>query len=232
MRSQKVSPTERKTRLRAAGQAQRELFTLVARLRPKFEPIVSAVSTLANLVEQARQAPREELPYDVIRPEVAPQHFPYPSPPNFSAWELLEPQHCHLVSVFKSFVDDQIKHDWLDRVFWGGQRALCAILDDFPPRLFVEDGIVLEFPSSTFFGIRPALYFMLRRYFQMGKALLVCERCGTSFFSDNARKRVRFCGADCSRRQRQSEYYFEKVKKRKKELKKKREIQPTSTTVL
>ena len=40
-------------------------------------------------------------------------------------------------------VEDQLKEDWLDRVFWGGQRALCAILDDFPPRLFVEDGIVL-----------------------------------------------------------------------------------------
>lgn len=229
LRPREVSATEHETCIRAASQAQWKLFKLAERLRPKFEPIVSAVSTLANLVEQAQQARREELPYDVIRPEVAPEHFPYPSPPDFSAWELLGPQRRHLVSVFKSYVDDQIKRDLLDRVFWGGQRALCALLDDFPPKLYVENGIILELPSSTRFGIRPALYFMLRRYFQMGKALVVCERCRTSFFSESGRKRVRFCGADCSRRQRQSQYYFDTVKKkRRKESKKKRKLQLTS----
>jgi hypothetical protein len=207
--SRETSASEHKARILSHDLARRKLLESEAKLRRETEPIKSAVSTLVGLVEEARRVPVEECPVDIIPRDIFPHNFPLASP-EFPSWEL--PRLFPQLPVFKLLVERGADPRF---VFWYGQRTLCTVLDEFPPKLFAEGAIVQELPHSTSFGIRPALYFMLRRYFQMGKEVRFCAKCGRPFVSESARKLARFCGAECSQKQRQHEYYFDKGKKRR-----------------
>ena len=161
------------------------------------------------------ECPKEIIPQDPWGVELMAQHQP--------AWEYSAFGSLHLMLQGANY----------QGAFYLGKSTLCTILDQFPPKLFAEGAIAQEFPASIFFGIRPCLYFMLRRYFLMGKEVLVCQHCGRSFLKESSRKYVRFCSAKCSLSKRQSEYYFDTVKKRRKEkaLKKKRELPASGRTL-
>jgi hypothetical protein len=96
-----------------------------------------------------------------------------------------------------------------ERAAWFGHRVLCLLLDKFPCRLLFERGRVMELPEQTPFGIRPALYFMLRSDYQRGREIQICQRteCGQSFVVERAGGK--YCSPRCSKLQRQRDYWAE-----------------------
>lgn len=96
-------------------------------------------------------------------------------------------------------------------------EILCAVLNGFPVYATRWKGMSLEFPSEeTLFGIRPALYHLLRcDYFSdVHIARCPCRDCPTKWFRQDRRGQI-FCNEDCERRNRQREYYLRKGKKTK-----------------
>jgi hypothetical protein len=96
-----------------------------------------------------------------------------------------------------------------ERVAWFGHRVLCLLLDKFPCRLLFERGRVMESPEQTPFGIRAALYFMLRSDYQRGREIQICQRaeCGQAFVVERAGGQ--YCSPRCSKLQRQRDYWAE-----------------------
>jgi hypothetical protein len=87
------------------------------------------------------------------------------------------------------------------------QIALCQLLNAFSPRLVPVRKEISEYPPYENSGILPALYFMLRQDYMRGQEIKICGRgdCGAFFVVE--RSGQQFCGAECSRKQRQRDYW-------------------------
>ena len=88
-----------------------------------------------------------------------------------------------------------------------GQIALSILLNCFPPQLHPVGDRMMELPVYDSCGILPALYFMLRQDCLGRQAIAICTlpECGKFFAVE--RFGQRFCSADCSRLQRQRDYW-------------------------
>ncbi len=82
--------------------------------------------------------------------------------------------------------------------------VLCELLNIFPSLAFPNR---LEMYSYIQFGIRPLLYGILRREFLQPRDVSVCANTQCREFFEVERAGQRFCDDDCSRRQRQREYW-------------------------
>jgi len=88
--------------------------------------------------------------------------------------------------------------------------VVCELLNTFPARAFPNP---LELNASIRYGIRPLLYALLtRETFQMHETG-VCANVQCRKFFEIKRGAQRFCEPDCSRRQRQREYWMNRGKK-------------------
>jgi hypothetical protein len=107
------------------------------------------------------------------------------------------------------FAKNALENGHYEGMLWIGHRTLCRLLDKFPCRLHCEDGRVVELPEHTPFGIRPALYFMLRSDYERGREIQMCQRteCGQSFVVERAGGQ--YCSPRCSKLQRQRDYWDE-----------------------
>jgi hypothetical protein len=87
--------------------------------------------------------------------------------------------------------------------------ALCNLLNAFSPRLVPVRNEILEYPPYENSGILPALYFMLRQDYLRRQEIKICGRadCGAFFIVE--RSGQQFCGAGCSQKQRQRDYWQE-----------------------
>jgi hypothetical protein len=104
-----------------------------------------------------------------------------------------------------------------------GQIVLSTLLNCFPPQLTPIGRKMMELPVHDPTGILPALYFMLRQDCLRDQSIAICARplCGKVF--EVERFGQRFCSAECSRLQRQREYWQRRGKEaRKKRLNKQR----------
>jgi hypothetical protein len=94
-------------------------------------------------------------------------------------------------------------------VHWTGNRVLHCILNSF----CTEIGCVQDHPTEILplhalrFGIRPALYLILRREYLAQGGVIICanDRCGAFFVSERAGQK--YHSDDCSRQARQREYW-------------------------
>lgn len=94
--------------------------------------------------------------------------------------------------------------------------VLCELVNVFPSLAFPNP---LEMHSYMRFGIRPLLYSILRREFLQPRDLGVCANTQCRAFFEIERAGQRFCNEECSRQQRQRDYWQSRGKKaRKKRL--------------
>jgi hypothetical protein len=89
-----------------------------------------------------------------------------------------------------------------------GHRILCELVNAFKPRMYRWANRTLEGPDYDLrYGVRPLLYFLLRRAYLEKDSVGICanERCRELFEIEKAGQR--FCDPECSRLQRQREYW-------------------------
>jgi hypothetical protein len=93
-----------------------------------------------------------------------------------------------------------------------GWYALCVLLSNFPPVIVpVKDGLI-EMPPQNNAGILPALVFMLRRDCLLDNEIRLCGQRDCGKFFKVERGGQMFCSTECSRLQRQREYWATKGK--------------------
>ena len=106
------------------------------------------------------------------------------------------------------FVELCLQHEDYVSLFRVANQVLCRLLDKFPPKLHFDEGQLYELPQQTVTGVRPTLYFMLRREYQLNCLIRTCEECGKAF--EVKRAGSRFCNEPCSHRNRQRKYWDSK----------------------
>jgi hypothetical protein len=95
--------------------------------------------------------------------------------------------------------------------------VICELLNIFPSLVFPNP---LELHASLRYGIRPLLYSILRRELLQAHETAVCANTRCREFFEIERARQMFCNEDCSRQQRQREYWQKRGRKlRSKRLK-------------
>jgi hypothetical protein len=97
-----------------------------------------------------------------------------------------------------------------DAVCRYAQIALCMLLNAFSPVLIPIRKGITEFPLYEDSGTLPALYFMLRQDYMRHQETKICARADCGAFFVVERSGQRFCTADCSRKQRQRDYWQER----------------------
>lgn len=111
------------------------------------------------------------------------------------------------------------------RAIHAGHDVICELLNAFRPLVYRWQNSTIEGPDWDLrYGIRPILYFILRREYLQGAGVAVCANTQCQELFQIERAGERFCSSECSRRQRQREYWRERGHR----LRKKR-VRATST---
>jgi hypothetical protein len=92
----------------------------------------------------------------------------------------------------------------------GARIVICELVNIFRPLLFPN---ALELNASIRHGIRPLLYAVLRREFLNQRDTTVCANSHCRDFFEVERAGQQFCTPECSRRQRQRDYWKNSGKK-------------------
>lgn len=116
-----------------------------------------------------------------------------------------------------------------------GQYVLCKLINAFRTEVQHYQGNPAEVLDlfSLRFGIRPALYVILKKEYLGRGGAMVCgnDRCGDFFESERAGQR--YCSPECSQQHRQRDYWNRTGrstrKRRRAKLRSKRKIKPPAT---
>jgi hypothetical protein len=103
--------------------------------------------------------------------------------------------------------------------------VICTLINAFPINVYRFRDTTIEGPSPDLkYGIRPLLYYFLRRVYLERNSVSVCanERCRQLFETERAGQR--FCSADCSRQQRQREYWADRGKEQRHDRKERERV--------
>jgi hypothetical protein len=84
-------------------------------------------------------------------------------------------------------------------------RALCMVLNEFPPKLVPFSGEVIELPDTCDEGIRNAIYYQLRRDYLAQRTIGTCLNCGGHF--QVLKRGARACSESCRRTLRNQQYW-------------------------
>lgn len=101
-----------------------------------------------------------------------------------------------------------------------GRIVICELLNAFRATVFPNP---VEMHTSIRFGIRPLLYAILRREFLYPHETSICKNGWCRHFFEIERAGQQFCSSECSRQQRQRDYW----KKRGKKLRARRRKKPS-----
>jgi hypothetical protein len=100
-----------------------------------------------------------------------------------------------------------------------GHLIICEILNAFSPFVYLWGKNPVEAPHWDLTGgIRPVLYYILRREYLQGGGIGICRNTECRQLFELERGGQEFCGDLCSRRQRQREYWIKlgrKLRKRR-----------------
>jgi hypothetical protein len=96
--------------------------------------------------------------------------------------------------------------------------VICELVNTFPSTAFPNP---LEMHSSILYGVRPLLYAILRREFFYPHGSGICANTLCRELFEIQRSGQRFCSPECSRQQRQRDYWAEKGSERRKKRRKK-----------
>lgn len=92
-------------------------------------------------------------------------------------------------------------------LFWAN-RALCMVLNGYPPKLVPYKGEVFEMPDMSEEGIRNAIYWQLRRDYLAQRAIGNCLNCNGHF--PIYKRGARACSESCRRALRNQKYWSKK----------------------
>jgi len=109
-----------------------------------------------------------------------------------------------------------------------GHSVISEIVNAFTPIVYPWGDSPVEAPHwDVAAGIRPLLYYMLRREYLSAGGIGICRNSDCRAIFEIERSGQEFCGGECSRLQRQREYWSVRGKK----LRKRRKRQTRSCTV-
>jgi len=99
-------------------------------------------------------------------------------------------------------------------------RALCMVLNNYPPKLVPFNGDVIELPDTGDEGIRNAIYYQLRRDYLAQRTIGTCLNCGGHF--SVYKRGTRGCSESCRRALRNQRYWSKHKKSVNRSRRKKR----------
>jgi hypothetical protein len=105
----------------------------------------------------------------------------------------------------------------LEQIIESSHAVLCAILNGFPSHVRRWRGHSIELPPADLaFGIRPALYYLLRCDYLSDRHIARCPQahCEEPWFLQSRLGRI-FCSEKCERKHRQRKYYLTRGKETK-----------------
>jgi hypothetical protein len=116
--------------------------------------------------------------------------------------------------------DDSLREALVIKPVAAGHSAICELVNAFSSLVYTWGKTPIEAPHwDLTCGIRPLLYYILRReYLLKGGSIGICRNTDCRKFFEIERFGQEFCSEECSRLQRQREYW----KKRGKTLRKRR----------
>jgi hypothetical protein len=125
---------------------------------------------------------------------------------------------AHHKRLFWTFDYDRMNFIWdlhasvLDSPIAASNMVLCELINAFPTTVQYWGDRPIEFLpyNSLTFGVRPALYQILRHLYLGGTGALVCDNDRCHQFFDSKRSGQRFCSLDCSQQARQRKYWDER----------------------
>lgn len=122
---------------------------------------------------------------------------------------------------------DPVKEALVMHPIDAGHYSICELVNAFSSRVYPWGRIPIEAPDwDLTFGIRPVLYYILRReYLVKASSIGICRNTDCRQLFEIERFGQEFCSEECSRLQRQREYW----KKRGKTLRKRRSKQRVAT---
>jgi hypothetical protein len=95
-----------------------------------------------------------------------------------------------------------------------GHLVICELINAFAPIVYPWGHSPVEAPSWDLAGgIRPILYYMLRREYLSGQGVTLCRNSECRSIFEIERSGQEFCSDGCSRLQRQREYWSARGKK-------------------
>lgn len=95
-----------------------------------------------------------------------------------------------------------------------GHHVVCELLNAFPPLVYSWGEFPVEAPHwDIAAGIRPLLYYLLRREYLGNSGIAICRNSDCRKVFEIERAGQEFCDQDCSRLQRQREYWASRGKK-------------------
>jgi hypothetical protein len=104
-----------------------------------------------------------------------------------------------------------------------GHFVTCELLNAFTPIVYPWGNSAVEAPSwDLAAGIRPLLYYMLRREYLGATGISICRKSDCRKIFEIERSGQEFCDEECSRRQRQREYWHVRGKRLRKRRRDKR----------
>jgi len=105
-----------------------------------------------------------------------------------------------------------------------GHWVICVLVNTFRPVVYYWGNRPVEAPGWDLTGgIRPILYYILRREYLKVRGVGICRNTECRDVFEIERSGQEFCGEECSRRQRQREYWQNRGKKMRKRRLKTRE---------
>jgi hypothetical protein len=95
-----------------------------------------------------------------------------------------------------------------------GHLVICQLLNAFKPLVYPWGDTPVEAPDWEIqAGIRPVLYYMLRREYLRAGGIGICRNSDCRHIFEIERSGQEFCGEECSRLQRQRDYWSIRGKK-------------------
>jgi len=89
-----------------------------------------------------------------------------------------------------------------------GHLVICNLVNSFPSLVYLWGETAIEGPHwDLTFGIRPVLFYILRREYLSASGIAVCRNTDCRQLFEIERAGQHYCGDMCSRRQRQREYW-------------------------
>lgn len=133
------------------------------------------------------------------------------------AWTFTK-QDVESVGVDKFYADNHGANEPLAApdALSSAHSALCTLINAFEVRLYLWGDHAVEAPHWNLRGgIRPLLYYILRREYLKGSGIEICRNSDCRQVFEIERAGQEFCSDLCSRRQRQREYWVKSGKKKR-----------------
>ena len=129
------------------------------------------------------------------------------------------PDNVRHINTWKYHADDNSSN------VFGGPNAIaaahlviCDVVNAFSPLVYPWGKNPVEAPHWDLIGgIRPVLYYILRREYLYGSGIAICRNTECRHLFEIERAGQEFCRDRCSQRQRQREYWMKRGKKLRKQ---------------